>query len=100
MVLGTINSKDMLTFRRIIITIIGLLFNIPAIVLFASAIIKNDYASNDTWAMLFIATLLAIVGVILWWVAYDMGKNKRRSDTDPNAIVMAHLQNMDDNLDE
>jgi len=89
----------MLTLRRIIIVIFGTLFNIPAIVLIVNALTNSKVSTDDMYAMLFLGFLLSIVGGILWWVAYDMGRNSRKKDTDLTAIGLAHSTYIDDHID-
>ena len=53
--------------------------------------------SDDFYAALFMAAMLGLVGGILAWVVWDMGRrNRRDADAGDVAIaVMPHLMNLD-----
>jgi uncharacterized membrane protein len=92
----------MLMIRRIIVIFIGSLFFVPAIVLIVLSFTKADISSDDMYAMWFVALLLGVAGITLWWVAYDM-RHKAKKDSDLTAIGLAnmsHISNMDDTFDD
>ena len=96
-------KKMLLMIRRIILLLIGSLFILPAIVLVASSFTSADIGTDDRYAMLFVALLLGIAGFTLWWIAYDIGRNKRDKDSDLTAIGLAnmnHISDMDDTFNE
>ena len=50
--------------RRAILFILGLSFNAPALALIVGVLVEDDYSNDDAWAMLFMGTLLAIIGIL------------------------------------
>lgn len=79
--------------KRFFIFIIGLLFNAPAVALIVGSWIDSHSNSDDTWAGLFMGVLLMVIGSILWWIVYDMGKGNRKNNADINAVVIPHIEN-------
>lgn len=88
--------------RRTILVAIALLFLVPAVVLAVDVFTLAMLGTDEFAAMVVGSIALGSAGLILLWIAFDMGRkgDKRPNDSDLTAMGLAHLVAAKDLLDD